>query len=84
MEIVSRNSTDLAADERTVIERFIGKPLTEKQRIVVQVMDADVNEALARPRTAADYPILADLDDAEADRLTEAMTERSPGRNVSL
>jgi hypothetical protein len=84
METISCNIADLAADERTVIERFVGRPLAENQRVVVQVMDADLDESAAPPRTVADYAILADLDDAEADRLTEAMTLRSPGRDVPL
>jgi len=77
METISRNITDLAADERNVLERFVGKHLTDNQRIVVQIMDADTAEDGTLPRTAADYAILADLGDAEADRLTEAMTQRS-------
>jgi hypothetical protein len=84
METISCNIADLAADERIVIERFVGRPLAENQRVVVQVMDADLDESAVPPRTAADYAILADLDDAEADRLTEAMTLRSPGRDVPL
>jgi hypothetical protein len=83
MVTVSRNTTDLTADERIVIERLVGTHLTENQRIVVQVLDAE-GVAAARPRVAADYAILADLDDAEADLLTEAMTERSPGRDTPL
>ncbi len=81
METISRNITDLATDERIVMERFVGKQLTENQRIVVQVLDVD---GVAAPRTAADYAILADLDDDEADRLTEAMTQRSPGCDTEL
>lgn len=84
METITRNITDLADDERTVIERFVGKHLAENQRIVVQVLDADTDVNGQRPRTAADYAILADLDDDEADQLVEAMTQRSPGRDIPL
>jgi len=84
MEAISRNITDLAADERTVIERFFGTQLTENQRIVVQVMDVDAGGDNRAPHTVADYAILADLDDAEASRLTEAMMQRSPGRDIDL
>ncbi len=84
METVTRNITDLADDERTVIERFVGKHLAENQRIVVQVLDADSDVIGQRPRTAADYAILADLDDIEADLLSDAMTRRSPGRDIPL
>ncbi len=84
METITRNITDLADDERIVIERFVGKHLAENQRIVVQVLDAETDVNGQPPRTAADYAILADLDDAEADLLTEAMTQRSPGRDIPL
>lgn len=84
MEPISRNITDLADDERSVIERFVGKHLTDNQRIVVQVIDVATDANGQRPRTAADYAILADLDDAEADLLHEAMTQRSPGRDIPL
>jgi hypothetical protein len=84
METISRNITDLAADERIVIERFVGRHLTENQRVVVQVLDADVDTNASPPRTAADYAILADLNDAEADRITEAILQRSPERNIAL
>lgn len=83
MVTVSRNITELATDERIVIERFVGKHLSENQRIVVQVLDA-ADEGTLPPRSAADYAILADVDDAEAALLTEAMTQRSPGRDISL
>ena len=84
METIIRNITDLADDERTVIERFVGKHLAENQRIVVQVLDADTDVNGQRPRTAADYAILADLPDEEADQLVEAMTQRSRGRDIRL
>lgn len=82
METISRDIVDLAADERTVMERFVGKHLTEHQRIVVHVCDVD--EGAKALRTAADYAILADLDDSEANQLTEAITQRSPGRDFAL
>jgi len=84
MEPITRNITDLAADERNIIERFVGRPLSENQRVVVQVLDAETDVNGHLPRSAVDYAILADLDDAEADRLVEAMTLRSPGRNIRL
>jgi hypothetical protein len=83
MVTVSRYMTDLTADERIVIERVVGTHLTENQRIVVQVLDAEVVDNVV-PQVAADYAILADLDDAEAEVLTEAMTRRSPGRDTPL
>lgn len=81
MVTVSRNITELATDERIVIERFVGTHLSENQRIVVQVLDA-ADEGTQPPRSAADYAILADMDDAEAALLTEALTQRSPGRDT--
>jgi len=86
METISRNITDLPAAERIAIERFLGTQLTDNQRIIVQVMDVGVDAAGngTSQRTAADYAILADLDDADADRLTNAMLQRSPGRDIPL
>ena len=91
MVTISRNTTDLAADERNALERLLATQLAENQRIVVQVMDVDAEvdgenvDSKGNPsRTAADYAILADLEDAEADRLTEAMVQRSPGRDIAL
>ena len=84
METITRNITDLAADQRSVIEQLLGTQLTEHQRIVVQVVDADEEGRPSPPRTIDDYAILADLDDAEADKLTEAMLQRSPGRDIDL
>lgn len=84
MEPIARNITDLADDERVVIERVVGKHLSENQRIVVRVLDADADANGQGPRTAAEYAILADLDDSEADLLDKAMTKRSPGRNIPL
>ena len=79
MEII-RSTPDLAKNERTVIDA----PLAEGQRVVVQGMDAEANANGQHPRTAADYAILADLDDSESDRLVEAMTQRSPRRDIAL
>lgn len=84
METITRNIIDLADDERTVIEGLVGTPLADDQRIVVQVVDADTDVNGQPPRTAADYAILADLPEDEADQLVEAMTQRSPGRDISL
>lgn len=82
MESISRNITDLAADERTAIERFLGTQLSENQRIVVQVMDLDVEGAGngTPPRSIADYAILADLDAATTELFDEAI-QRSPSRD---
>jgi len=84
MDIFTYNIADLGDDERNVIERFVGKHLTENQKIVVHVLDVDSDVSGEHPRAAADYAILADLEDAEAALLAAAMTQRSPGRDVSL
>lgn len=81
METITRNITDLAADERIVIERFVGKHLAENQRIVVQVLDpAEEAGGQAPPRSIADYAILADLDAAALEAFDEAI-QRSPSRD---
>ena len=80
MDAISRNITDLAADQRSAIEQLLGTPLAEHQRIVVQVVDADEEERPNPPRTAADYAILADLDEAAMKLFDEAI-KRSPSRD---
>ena len=83
MDAITLDISDLAADERNLLERFVGMHLTDDQLVVVQVLDAD-GDAEAIRRTSTDYAILADLNDADADELTEAMTQRSPGRDFAL
>lgn len=84
MVSITRNSSDLAADERNVIERLVGKHLTDNQQIVVQVQDADTTGRGCHPQTAADYAILSDLSDPETAMLTDAFTRRSPSRDIPL
>jgi hypothetical protein len=84
VETITRSIADLAANERTVNEGLVGTSLSENQQIVVQVLDADPDVIGQRLRTAADYAILADLDDAEAALLIEAINQRSPGRDILL
>jgi hypothetical protein len=84
METITRNITDLADDERTVLERFVGKRLAENQRIVVQVLDdTDVKSLQTSPRSIADYAILADLDAASMELFDEAI-QRSPSRDQPM
>lgn len=80
MEPISRNITDLPADERTVLERFVGQPLSDDSKIIVQIVNQE--PGAAAPRCAADYAILADLDADESDSLTRAFTERSASRGI--
>lgn len=80
MQAITRNITDLAADERNVLEGLVGSRLSDDQRVVVQVMDADEQERPGPPRTIDDYAILADLDDATLERFDEAL-QRSPSRD---
>jgi len=79
METISRNITDLAADERVAIEQFLGKHLADNQRIIVQVMDVDAEGVQTPQRSIEDYAILADLDDATTEIFDEAI-QRSPSR----
>lgn len=81
METITRNITDLAADERNAIERFVGKHSSDNQRVVVQVLDdAEEQNATSPSRSMADYAILADLDPASLELFDEAI-QRSPSRD---
>lgn len=80
MQAITRNITDLAADERTVLEGLVGSRLSENQRVVVQVMDAGEPGCPGPPRTIDDYAILAELDAETLERFDEAL-QRSPSRD---
>jgi hypothetical protein len=61
METVIRNVGDLESTERLVFERFVGHPLGENQRVVIQVVTVGVQPsveqralALARLRQLMD------------------------------
>jgi hypothetical protein len=85
MDTISRNIVDLGPDQRTLLEEMVGTPLTDAQRVIIQVVDSDPKTTPEKkPLTAADYAIFADLEDAEADRLVEAINQRSPGREFEF
>jgi len=41
MKSIGQNVGDITADDRQVLENFLGHKLRENQRVVIQVMDAD-------------------------------------------
>lgn len=85
MDTISRNIVDLGPDQRTLLEEILGTPLTDAQRVILQVVDSEPKSTPEKkPLTAADYAIFADLDDTEADRLAEAINQRSPGREFDF
>ncbi len=83
METISRNITDMAADERVAIEQFLGKHLADNQRIIVQVLDVDAEDVQTTQPSIEDYAILADLDDATTALFEEAI-QRSPSRDQPI
>jgi hypothetical protein len=85
MDTVSRNIVDLGPDQRTLLEEMLGTPLTDAQRVIIQVVDSEPKSAPSKkPLTAADYAIFADLDDEIVDELIEAINQRSPGREFDF
>jgi len=85
MDTISRNIVDLAADQRTVLEQVVGSPLSDAQRVIIQVVDAEPKPTpTKKPLTVSDYAIFANLDDGLVDELIEATRHRSPGREFDL
>jgi hypothetical protein len=42
METIVRNIGELNAGDRSAIERLVGRPLSENQRLVIRVMNVDL------------------------------------------
>jgi hypothetical protein len=82
METFTRNVSDLAASQRAALEAVCGHTFADNQHIVVQVFDAEKSPAANPPTRAVDFAILADLDEDEARLLTDAMIQRTSGREI--
>lgn len=85
MDTISRNIVDLAADQRSVLEQVLGTPLSDAQRVIIQVVDVEPQPTSTKqPLTVADYAIFADLDDEIVDELVNAIQQRSPSREFDF
>lgn len=81
MATVTRNVKDMATADRRALENVLGQLLTENQQIVVNVFDLESSEPpnSAQPNTEipAWWKIYEGLDDAEVDRLDQAIRQRA-------
>ena len=87
MESISRDISDLAENEKTVIETVLGHALRENQRVIIQVIDIDLGED-SPPRTPSptidDFAIFSDLDSTAIVELEDSILSRSPSRDNSI
>lgn len=86
METVIRNVKDIGVTDRQALEHMIGQRLAENQQIVINVLNLDVAppSQLGGPQTAPRaeevpqwWKIYDGLDDAEVDRLDQAVRRRA-------
>jgi hypothetical protein len=93
MESIARNVKDIAPDDRRSLEHVVGRRLQDNQRIIVQVVSMDLQEAEQRarqsPKSSAsvslpDYCDVYDgLSDEELTELESLILDRSPSRSSS-
>ena len=83
METITRNVSDLAAPERSALERVVGHPLRETQQIILNVLNLE----LAKSEPAEPKPLIGQipnywkvyegLDDKRIEELTTAINQRA-------
>ena len=82
METILRDVAELDRDDRSVLERVVGHPLCEGQRLIIQVTTPEsMTQPVSATKTPADLPewceVYAGLTDAEIDDLDAAIRERA-------
>jgi hypothetical protein len=83
METITRNVSDLAAPERSALERVVGHPLRETQQIILNVLNLELAKAESaepNPLTGPipDYwKVYEGLDDKRIEELTTAINQRA-------
>ena len=86
MESIAVNVSDLSADQRHTIEGVLGQPLSDGQRVIVQVVESALREArvekpAASQGEAPELPewatIFADLSDEEFAELQAVFLQRA-------
>jgi hypothetical protein len=84
METIVRNVRDLDHSDRSALERVVGHQLSERQKVVVNVVDldaaADASEPKQRPQCGGIpewWNIYDGLTDEEIDRLDQAVRRRA-------
>ena len=85
METITRDVKDITSPARQVIEDFLGHPLNDNERLVIQVVG---QEAGKQPQTAAGLPewcnVFAGLSEEEIDEIEKiALTRATMARPLS-
>lgn len=86
METLIRNVRDLDLSDRSALERVVGHQLRESQRLVIQVMNAGVEEPAARiadNELPAWCNVYEGLSDIEIDNLDAAIVRTHSSRDVA-
>lgn len=87
METVVRNVQDLTQNDRCVLERVIGHPLLEGERLVIQVTSMTTEAANQETASGGKLPvgsdIVAGLSDQEIDDLDAAIARSNSSRGIS-
>lgn len=85
METLVRNVRDLDQSDRSALERVVGHQLSQSQRLVIQVMNAGVEE-LAAGTADDELPawsnVYEGLSDSEIDELDAAIVRTHSSRDV--
>ncbi len=83
METITRNVSDLAAPERSALERVLGHPLRETQQIILNVLNLEIPKPETAERMQLTGPIpdcwkvYEGLDDERIEELTIAIKKRA-------
>ncbi|HVA44898.1 MAG TPA: hypothetical protein VNH11_00805 [Pirellulales bacterium] len=86
METLVRDVRDLDQSDRSALERVVGHPLRECQRLVIQVMNSGVEEpaaGTADDESPAWCDVYEGLSDSEIDNLDAAIVRTHSSRDVS-
>lgn len=87
METLVRNVRDLDQSDRFALERVVGHPLRESERLVIQVMDVGTEKQSASGPADDELPAWCDvyegLSDSEIDDLDEGIVRTHSSRDVA-
>jgi hypothetical protein len=81
METITRNVSDIPADDLQALEHLVGGPLRPSQQVIVQVVEKesgrdDAPLGISEPRLPDWFNIYEGLSEEEIDQLDAAIQER--------
>jgi hypothetical protein len=81
METITRNVSDIPADDLQALEHLVGGPLRPRQQVIVQVVEKesgrdDAPLGISEPRLPDWFNIYEGLSEEEIDQLDAAIQER--------